>query len=91
MGMSTHVVGFVAPDAEYLKKVKAWRACTEAGVQPPPELVKLFDGNEPQEAGMEVNLGRAVSPWSGNAAQGVEVDVTQLPKGVRIVRFYNSW
>jgi hypothetical protein len=91
MGMSTHVVGFVKPDDDYAKKVAAWRACEAACVTPPNELIKLFDGNPPQDAGMNVDITQAVSSWNNDYASGYEVDITKLPSGVRIVRFYNSW
>jgi len=93
MGMSTHVVGFVEPDEDYKAKVAAWKACKKAKITAPPELERLFDGNEPQDAGMEVNIEAATRRYDGGhrEREGYDVDVTALPQGVKIVRFYNSW
>ena len=92
MGMGTTIMGFVPPDAEYAKKVAAWKACEAAGVEAPRELMLLFDGNEPQDCGMEVDIKAAVTecrPFDG--AEGFDVDITKLPKGVHVIRFYNAW
>lgn len=93
MSMSTRIVGFVEPDADYQRKVAAWKACKAAGISPPPELDKLFDGAAPDDAGMEVKIADTAitrhSPY--DCADAWDVDITKLPKGVRVVRFINSY
>jgi hypothetical protein len=89
--MSTHVVGFMPPDEDYTRKAKAWHACKDAGVALPPELERLFEHGPPDPNGKVVPLGLAACEWSNSYGTGFEVDVTKLPKGVRIIRFYNSW
>jgi hypothetical protein len=92
MSISTHVVGFRPPDAHYLKMAKVWHTCEEAGVEPPAEVSKYFDHVEPDPAGMEVDIAKAVTEWTdGDMCQGYEIDVTKLPKGVTIIRSYTSY
>lgn len=92
MGMSTYVVGYRAPDAEWKKKALAWVACIDAGVEPPDELEEFFDGQDPSEQdGCEVSIRKATTEWSGDGKAGLELDLEKLPPGVKIVRFVNSW
>jgi hypothetical protein len=92
MSVSRHVIGFRPPDEQYKKMAKAWKACEEAGVEPPAEVSRYFDDVEPDPAGMEVDLGKAVTEWTdGDMCEGYEIDVTKLPKGVTIIRSYTSY
>jgi len=93
MGMSTHVVGFRPPDEKWRKMKAAWEACSDAGISPPPEVEDFFNGAAPDDAGVEVRVERteAVSPYTCESGSGYEVDLTKLPKGVTILRFYNAW
>lgn len=92
--MSTHVVGLRPASDDYKKKLKAYTACIEAGVPPPKELSVYFDYvSEPDPNGMEVCLDQslAVQEYKKRGKDGFDVDVTKLPEGVTIVRFYNSY
>lgn len=91
--MSTHVVGFRPPDKKWEKMRKVWESCVEAGVEPPDDVVEFFGDEEPDPAGVEVDLEEcgAATEYSAEGRDGYEVDVTKLPKGVSIVRFVNSW
>jgi hypothetical protein len=89
--MSTRVIGFKPPDEEYASKVKAYRACVEAGVPVPKELERFFDYGEPDDAGMEVDISNSIRKWDGSNASGFEVEVATIPEGVKVIRFYNSW
>lgn len=91
MGMSTHVVG-IKPPNEYWKKMKAaWDACMEADVIPPQEVEEFFDGEPPDEKGVVVDLGEFKEKYKGEAEEGYEININNLPDGVEIIRFYNSW
>lgn len=100
MGMSTHIVGFLPPDAEWNAKVDAWRACVAAGVEPPDELCEYLglgdyepNNKEPDPAGREVEV-TGVREWTGEYEQGIEVDLVKLAEAhpeVKRLRFYNSW
>lgn len=96
MGMSTHVVAFRPPDSKWERMRAAYEACTAAGIRPPAQVEKYFEGLPPDPNGvlidedMLVNAG-ALRSWEGDAAQGWEIDTAKLPEDVTVVRFYNSW
>lgn len=91
MGMSTHVTGFSPPDDEWRKKKAAHDACVAAGVEPPLELSKFFGFDPPTEHGREIDISAAVSNWQNDARAGVDVDLSKLPPGVKVIRFFNAW
>jgi hypothetical protein len=92
MGMSLVVKGYIPPDADYMRKANAWRACKEAGVEAPKELLRLFDGREPQAAGMEIDITVAVTECRPHeSAEGFDIELARLPPGVRVIRVYSSW
>ncbi len=92
--MSTHVIGLRPPTENYKKKLAAWQACMAADVEPPQELRDYFnDEREPNPDGMEVAIEDtdAVTKYDGDMEQGFDVDISELPEGVTIIRFYNSY
>jgi hypothetical protein len=93
MSMTTHVIGFRPPDATWTKMKEAWDACRKAGVSPPKEVQDFFNWENPDDAGVEVDLHKAgcIRDYSADSASGYEVDVSKLPPGVSIIRVYNSW
>jgi hypothetical protein len=98
MSMSTYVMGFRPPDEKFKKFAAIWKQCQEAGVEPPDEVSKFFEHTDPDPQGVEVRLpeGNAknacVFDWTdGDMQQGIEVNVTKLPKDVTILRFVNSF
>ena len=68
-------------------------ACTAANVELPEEVSAFFGFSAPDAAGVTVYLNNspAVSKYNEGTREGFEVDVTKLPKGVVIVRFFNSY
>lgn len=89
MGMSTHVMGFRAPDEEFKKMRAAWDACEAAGVSIPDEVEDYFGGTSPDPSGVEVDI--EAHEWSNEYAQGYEINVADIPKGLTSIRFYYSW
>lgn len=94
MGMSTHVVGFRPPDAHWKNMKAVWDACHAAKVDVPEAVEQFFAETEPDEAGVVVDLEKtgATQKWSdGRGCEGFQVDVSKLPEGLKIIRFYNAW
>ncbi len=93
MSMSTHVVG-IRPATEEFKKMKdVWNACMAAGV-PIPDVVLTFFTDARQNDGRlatVLDAHECVTKWAEGANAGLEVDLEKLPKGTKILRFYNSW
>ncbi len=94
MGMSTSIYGYRPADEQWRKMKAAWDACKLAGVDPPLEVNKFFDFEDPRDRpGMEVKIERTEAVQEIEDANGDcwQVDVTKLPEGVRFIRFRNSW
>jgi hypothetical protein len=93
MSMSTHVVGFKAPDEKWRKMKSVWDTCRDAGVDPPDEVIQYFEGEAPDERGVEVDIEGmpCCREWKAEMEDGYEVEITKVPKGVTHVRFYNSY
>ncbi len=90
MGMSTHVVFLRSKDDEqYQKYLKVFLACVEANTDLPKEVNEYFGVDGEIEAPLEV----AYKPreWHNEYAEGFEIDVDEIPKGVKTIRFYNAW
>lgn len=93
MAMTTHVVGFRPPDAEWDKMKTVWDACEEVGAPIPDVVSAFFDHEDPgDKPGQEVDIKAAVSHWSDEFSNiGYEIDVRTLPTNVNIIRVYNSY
>ena len=89
MSMSTHVIGFKPPDERWQKMKEAWDACVKAKVEPPKSVTDFFNDEEPDSAGVEVEI--PTREWRDDSREGYEVSIDALPEGVKIIRFYNSW
>lgn len=89
--MSTHVVGIKPPDEKFEQMLEIYQSCEKAGVSIPKEVLEFFNYEEPDEAGVIVNIQdtSAVDDLGGNS--GYEVDVTLLPPDIKIIRFFNSY
>ena len=92
MSMSTHVVGFRPPSDEMWKRMKkVYDSCKDAGIDPPEAVTEFFGDQDPDPAGVEVDIKQAVSDWQDESREGFEVDLSKLPSNVTKLRFYNSY
>jgi hypothetical protein len=94
MGMSTYVVAIRPPDAKWQQMKAVWDACHAAGVAAPPEVVQFFNYEDPDPAGVVLDISRqdgTVTEWSNEDSAGLEVDLKALPADVTRLRFCNSW
>jgi hypothetical protein len=89
--MSSHVVGFRPPDADWLKMKLAYDSCEAAGVPVPDVVDKFFNCEPPDELGVQVNLDSAATHWSADMQEGMEIELAKVPKSVTHIRFYNSY
>jgi hypothetical protein len=100
MSMSTHVVGSRPADEKWRKMKAVYDACTAASMEVPKEVEEFFGHERPDEAGVKIDLSydyrtkkthESCSAWKDDMQEGYEIDVSKLPKDVKIIRFYNSW
>lgn len=89
MSMSTHVIGFRAADHLWRKHKAVWDACTEAEVKVPTETLEFFSYQSPDPLGLKVEL--TCSEWMREGASGIQIELSEVPKRVTHIRFYNAW
>jgi hypothetical protein len=95
MGMSTHIKGFVSPENElYKNHSKVLLACLGAGIKElPKETAEFFDCKFPAlyllEEKLEINI--PFKEYNEDMGDGYEVIISELPKEVYKIRFYNSY
>lgn len=89
--MSMRVVGFRPPDEKWRKMYAVWKACVEAGIEPPDEAHEFFGWSDPEPEGVEVDVPYSESENGASASCNVDVDVNLIPKGVRVLRFRISF
>lgn len=98
MSMSTSAYGIRKPDEQWKKMVKAWKACKEAGVEPPDNLHDYFSEMDclppDEEKGPKIYLSDhdCCSEYNAEMQSGIEVDLSKLGKlGFTHLLFVNSW
>lgn len=93
MSMHTYLVAFHPPDEKWRKMKSVYDACVGAGVKAPDEVYDFFNDEKPDESGVKIDLKghESVSLWSRDMEVGFEIDISKLPKGVKTIRFINSY
>lgn len=98
MSMSTDVIAFLGRNEdEWQKMLSVYNACFNAGVAFPKEVNAFFsevldEGYDPNDSpGKVIEIKNAVTEFSSEMQSGFDIDITKLPKGVKIVRVYNSY
>lgn len=93
MGMSTHVVGIRPRDEKYVDMLTIWAACKKMNVEIPKDVRSYFNDEPPAVGGgVIVELSKkSVSKYSEESRDGLDVDLSNLPPDVKILRFYNSY
>lgn len=96
LSTSTWVYGIVPADEHWQRMKAVWDACRAAHVSVPLDVETFFNGEEPDEAGVLVDLTEHVSvrfwsPGGDSMREGFEVALDELPRGVRRLRVVNSY
>lgn len=96
MSASYYVRGFKPPDNKWKAMKACYDSCKAAGVDPPGEVDKFFNYEEPDDSGVLVeqkDLEKldAVRKYSEDGYSGYDVILDKLPKDVKIIRFIISW
>ena len=91
MGMSSSVAGFRAPDEKWEQMKSVYEACKRAGVVIPGEVQKFFNEEEPDPAGIHVDLRGILTAYKDGGCEGYELRVVDIPENVTVLRFKNCW
>jgi len=101
MSMSMHVIGIPDTDSEFVKMLEAKAFCEERGLSYPQEVEDYFGPlvNESEEVirreKRNVDLSthglNIARKWNADMEDGFEIDVVDIPKDIKAIRFYCSW
>ena len=72
---------------DYKKKLAVLNACNRAGVSLPDEINDYFDGGGDPEYPLVIDFFNT-NEYSDDYRQGIELDVSDIPEGVKIIRFF---
>jgi hypothetical protein len=90
MSMSTWVTGLRdANDPKHVKMVAAMKACLAAGLEFPKELDIYFDGTANPDRALEIEIKS--TEGKREMEKYIDVVVSDIPPGVKVIRFTNSW
>jgi hypothetical protein len=91
--MSSHVL-FLRDetDLQYQKFLRVLLSCQEAGIDPPKDVDDYFGYGVDNDPETPLQVPFKPREWSdGNMSEGFEIDVDEIPSGVKTIRFINSW
>ena len=89
MSTSIYAIGFKPPGDKWKKNKAVWDACEKANVPKPKEINEYFDWKKPDPAGVQVEV--KTSEYTDDGTDGLEIDLTKLPKDVTTLRFCVSY
>jgi hypothetical protein len=89
MGMDSNVVGIKPPDDRWRKMKHIRDACVNAEISIPEEVDNFFEGEKPDATGVIVEIPHR--KYNAESCDGFEVDLSEIPADVKIVRFVNSY
>lgn len=90
--MSTHVVGIRPRDEKYVDMVCIWAACKKRNIEVPEDVRTYFNDEPPSDKGVIVELFKeSVTKYTDDYRNGLDVDLSNLPPDVKVLRFYNSY
>ena len=100
MGMSTlNVIGIrnISDKSIFDKMKKVKDACNEAKIDYPQEVKDYFGdalNYDDFQYGVEekmLNIELPLKDWHNDSQEGYELEIKDIPKDVKTIRFYNSW
>ena len=93
------ILGVKPPDEKWLKMKNAYDSCKAAGLEIPDKVSYFFEDEEPDPDGVQIPLATqydgninksedCVTNWKpGEMCYGMSLDLSKLPKDIKILRF----
>lgn len=93
MGIDRRYIGYKPPDDRFKEMLAVYEACEAAGVDLPKEVDDFFEGGEPDELGVEVDLQYLECCTTGydDDARGITINLEELPEDIKVIRIYDSF
>jgi hypothetical protein len=98
MGMDTFVVGIRDMDGKFAEMLELKKLCEKSKVSYPKEVAEYFgnlvdeDVRYIKDEMLRVDLDDIAKEYTdGESCTGYEIVVKNIPKEVKVIRFFNSW
>ncbi len=92
MSMSTGVILLRdKDDPQYQYYLKVLNSCIEAKVPLPDAVDRYFGGEGEDNPEFPLEIDFEATEWKESGRSGIDIDLDKIPKGVKTIRFYNSW
>jgi hypothetical protein len=94
MSMSTYVYGVRDLDGMFAKMMRVKKVCDTAGISYPKEVTEYFKDPGENEETIRREMETLEIKFERNSRNGeyiYEVQLEDLPKEVKAIRFINSW
>jgi hypothetical protein len=88
MSESLTIKAFRSPDEKWQNMKDIWDACEKASVIIPEEVEGYFNGENPDPAGIEIDIGYLLEEWDNDGDSGYQIDVNKLPNDIKYLRIY---
>ncbi len=94
MSMFTYVNIGISIDTDEAKKMaEVWYACENAGIEVPENVYNFFDGTKPSKDIQWISAESCTVNDSDEETETEywEIDISNLPKNAKLIRFCNSY
>ncbi len=95
MGMSMHVTGIRDKDVIFKKMMEAKKFCDDRQLSYPKEVSDFFGKLiREKDSYIEEEFTHVSVPhreWVGEFSNGFEIEVAEIPKDTKVLRFYCSY
>ncbi|PWU07237.1 MAG: hypothetical protein C5B43_00655 [Verrucomicrobia bacterium] len=93
MGMCSYVVGIKTRDEKFNAMKSIWNQCIFYKIPIPKEVEEYFNDMTPDPNGVVVYIPHKdwADPDPNNPRNGIEINVSDIPEDVKVIRFINSW
>lgn len=89
MGRTVSVVGLREKDEKYNEYKRIWELCKKNDIAIPEKVGEYFDWCNDLEASLHVKIKCDVGHYPGKVHY--DVDINDLPEGIKKIRFVESW
>lgn len=91
MSIIMHIEGFAPPDNRWREMKAVYDSCTQADIPVPIIVQEYFNFSPPDPSGVVINLRTIAFEFNNEDEIGYEIDIDDLPKNVKKIRFYCAW
>ena len=91
MSKTLCITGYKPVDEKWEKMLSVYNSCVEAEVNIPEEVNEFFEWEDPNnKPGLSVDMWNVIEKYYNVGESGFELKIENIPRDVKVIRFYNS-